>query len=100
MDLYSVIYSQLSKLDFKYSNRLTVNPKVFIADITRQINKLRLPSRVNYRIYRSRLPSGVVDGMLSGLYVFELDYENQPCVFLCFGIPLNKVVYNNNWTLT
>src|ERR1700744_3380776 len=100
MDFYSLIYKALSKLDFKYKNRCAVNPKIFISDVTRQINKLRLPTRIEYKIYRSRLPSGVVDGMLSGLYVFELDYENRPCVFLCFGVPANKVVYNNDWTLT
>lgn len=100
MDLYTPIYNGLSKLDFKYAHPRPVNPNILITDIVKVVNKLKLPCKIEAKKYRCRLKHGAIDGMVSGLYVCELDDENLPCVFLCFGIPLTKVLYTNNWLLT
>lgn len=100
MDFYKIIYKELSKLDHKYQNTSEINPKVFISDVQKQLNRITLPTKIICKRYKGYCKNGVVDGTVSGLYVAELDDENMPCVFLCFGVPFNKHIYNKNWSLT
>lgn len=99
MDYYKLIYKQLSRLDYKYSDKKVINPTVFIADVIKNINMLRLPSKVLAKKYKISIKNGQMEGVTSGYYSAELDDENKPCVFLCFGI-LDRKNIECDWILT
>jgi hypothetical protein len=89
----------LGDLDRKYKNLRIINPNIFITDIVKTINRLRLPTKIASKKYRIDNTNDITR-LLTGLYVLELDYENLPAIFLCIAIPNKNRLSNKNWVLT